>query len=428
MDVRLIAGSLLLFGVAAFAQENKAQGQPPQPTPAPAPAPEAKPQDPDRPQPTPAQVVEELTKERDRLAREIAYAKDRAKNAKALLAAQLKPHNHAFRAIDAGAPPAPAVPVVSRPPQPRSARLGNPDEFANQPADTIILVNGRPVSRGAYDQLLEFHKASGTTADDSQRAGSSLFELIQIEAVASAFEDNEAIERIAEIEAQVDAGKAIAELAKDVGVVPGTGADGRFETSRQSMFGARFALAAFTTEPGKRARPFRNAHGLVVMQVDKLTKGSDGQLDTVSGTAIQVPYTTEQGLLQKAQLAVNTAQIDIVVKDKEILEALPPMFRRDAEPVMVPGPAQGFDTTQLRTELERLSGELQKLQGKDDSASNAQRQTLTQQYEQAKRMMRMAEAGSGAAQQVDRAEPPKAEPPKEESKKEGPKQEAPKQN
>ncbi len=422
MDVRLIAASLL-FAVAAFAQEP--QGQPPQPAPAPAPAPEAKPQDPDRPQPTPAQVAEELTKERDRLAREIAYAKDRAKNAKAMLAAQLKPHDRSFRAIDAGVMAAPVPPPIAQQLQPRNARLGSPDEFNDQPADTILLVNGRPVSRGAYDQLMEVGKASGTPGEQTHRAASVLFELIQIEGVASAFQDNEAIERIGEIEAQLDAGKAIGELAKDVGVVPGSGPDGRFDTTRNSMFGARFAQAAFATEAGKRARPFRNAHGLVVLHVEKVTKGATPELDSVSGTAIQVPYTSDPGALQKAQQAVSMAQIDIVVRDKEIFEALPQMFRRDSAPMMMPAPVQGRDVSQLQAELVRLNAEMEQLRGKEDDASKAQRQVLEQQYAATKRQLRATEA-TGAGMPTDgdtkKEEPKKTEPPKEEPKKEQPKQ------
>ena len=143
-----------------------------------------------------------------------------------------------------------------------------------------------------------------------------------------------------------------------------------------------------------------------------------------------MPYTTDPGVLQKAQTAVHMAQLEIVVKDKEILELLPPMFRRDAMPQMMPAP--GFDTTRLRTELERLDKEIESLRDKDDDGSKARLQALDAQRQSLKRQLRAAEVRAEPDAQGDvdatkqKPEPPKGEQPKtDQPKTEPPKSQEP---
>jgi hypothetical protein len=88
-----------------------------------------------------------------------------------------------------------------------------------------------------------------------------------------------------------------------------------------------FEMVAFATKPGTNSKPFRTANGVVIFHSKAVEKGATPELDKVIGHVVQVPYTTEEGVLQKAQLAVNMGQVEITVRDAQTLELLPQMFR-----------------------------------------------------------------------------------------------------
>ena len=391
MDLRLATSLALLLGAA--------HAQPPVPAvqdPAPAPAPAA--QDPDKPKPTAEQEAQALAAERDRLQREIAYVRERAQHAKANLSQKFAPKAPTWKAIDAGVQPQPVAPVPS-PAQRRPARVANPDELSDHGSDTMLVVNGRPVSQAQFDQVVEFLAQSPSTGDASMRAQRVLFDLIRIEAVAAAFQENEAAERTGDLLGQLDAGKSIQELAQSVGTVAGASPEGRVELTRNSMHGPVFEHAAFTTEAGKRARPFRNAHGLVILQVESVVKGETPDTDKVVLHAIQVPYTADAQALQKVHNSVNFGQVDLVVRDQQTLDLLPQLFR--PMPAMPPAaPVPGRDTTAIEQALQQLTTEIAALQDATDDAAVARRAALQARYDQLKHELRAA-AGDATEDQVE---------------------------
>lgn len=375
MPLRITLVSVLLLGSSAFAQEQK--------------------QDPDKPQPTPVDVARDLTAERDRLLREINYVKDRAKNGKSTLAARLASPAQNFRSIDAGKMVQIAPPVPTAPLRPRAARIATPDEMGNHAADTMLVVNGRAIATADYEGLVQFMAGSPAAGDEKARSQRALYELIQNEAIASAFEENEAAEKVGDLFGQLDAGKPIAELAKAIGVVPGATPEGRVDVTRNSQFGPRFEQAAFTTAAGKRARAFRNQNGLVILQVDSVEKGASPELDKVIGTAVQIPYSTDAATLMKAQQAVNTGQMDILVRDQKTLDMLPEIFRPMAVPAATTPLAPAMspaEVAKLTEQLQQLQTTMEALRGKTDAESVRQLQALEQQYTQLKTMLRAAQA------------------------------------
>lgn len=391
MDLRLVTAAVLLLGTSAFAQL-------PIPGASPKPAPAA--QDPDKPQPSPEQVLQELKAERDRLAREIAYVKDRARNAKSLLSDKLANKAPTWKAIDAGTN-APALQPMAMPAAPRLARVATKEELGNHANDTLLIVNGRAIPQRAFDEIMQYLAQSPASGDESLRAQRALFDLIRIEAIASSFEDNEAAERVGGILGQLDGGKTMAEMAKAIGTVPGSSPEGTIEVTRNSVFGPRFEQIAFAAEPGQRVRPFRNANGLVILKVDRFVKGETPDQDKVVGTAIQVPYSPDPQALQKSHLAVNTGQVDILARDQQAFDMLPEMFRRPTGGVApAPLPTQHVDTTAIMKQLEQLGADMAALQNKTDDESKAKLQVLQQQYGELKRQLRSAEAGGQSPDEI----------------------------
>ena len=379
MHLRLILGSLLLLGISTPAQ---------QPIPSPLPVPgQTPPADPDKPKQTPEQELAELAKEKARLEREIKYVQDRAKSSKGMLANKLQSPAQTFRAIDAGVnrPPA-AAPT----PQPRLARIGAGDELAGFPPDVMLIVNGRPINRSLFDAIMTHMKVAGGAEPENMRAQRVLYDLVAIEVMSGAFAESEAEVGLGEVLSELDKGKTMQELAKKHGILQ-SDPDGRVEVTRNSPLGPRLEYIAFETKPGTRAKPFRNARGIVLLQVDSFEKGATPDLDKVIGTAVQIPFSSDAATLARAQQNVNLAQMDIIVRDADVLAMLPQRWRQP-DPATVPIPAAN-DASQLREVLVKIEAEIAKLATSTEAAAQEQRAALEKQVTQIKEAIKRAETG-----------------------------------
>ena len=368
MPLRFVAAAFLLLGTPLAAQA----------------------QDPDKPQNSPQQQLEELQRERDRLQQEIGYARERAAQKQQMLKDRLARTKPAYRAIDAGrnVPPAPVMPAVQLP---RVARVGTAEEFANQPEGTAMLVNGRPVAQRQIDELVAYLGSAPGGGDAAMQQQRALFDLIRIEAVASSFDEAQAEteDRVGQVVGDLDAGKSAAALVKAVGSVRGADAEGRIEVTRNSWFGPLFERAAFGAEPGKRSRPVRTGEGLAVLVLAEIKKGERPELDRAVCTVIQAPYTQDADLLGKAQTAVNSGQVDVLVRDEALRKTLPAMFQPQA---VAPAPQMAVDAGMIEKQLAELSVVMAELQGKDDDDSRAKLREIERTYAELK-----ATLGRGAA-------------------------------
>lgn len=359
MELRSVAAAILLLGTPLAAQA----------------------QDPDKPQNSPQQQLEELQREKERLQKEIGYARERAAQKQQMLKDKLGRSKPTYRAIDAGRnlPPAPVMPAVQ---PPRQARVGTTEEFANQPEGTAVVVNGRPVAQRQIDELVAYLASTPAGGDASMHQQRALFDLIRIEAIASSFDEAQAEteDRVGQVIGDLDAGKAAAALVKAVGSVRGADAEGRVEVTRNSWFGPLFERAAFGAEPGKRTRPVRTGEGIAVLVLQEVKKGERPELDRAVCTVIQAPYTADANALAKAQTAVNTGQVDVLVRDEALRKALPAMF----QPQVAPIAPMAIDTAAVEKQLAELTALMTPLQGKTDEESRAKLRELERSYAELK--------------------------------------------
>lgn len=400
MDLRPVVVSLLALCAATAQVIPPSPLQPPQ----------AAGQDPDKPKVTPAQEIARLQAERERLQREIEFVQARSKETKSMLASKLGAQRPTFRAIDAGnnrPAPAPAAAAAA----PKLARVATKEEWADYGADTLVVVNGRTISQAAFDELMAWLAQSPGSGDETARAQRAMFELIRIEAIASQFPDSEAQGRIAEVEAQLAAGRSMTDLAQSVGVVGGGRPDGTLDVTRNSPFGPRLETVAFRTAPGTRAQPFRNTHGFVLLQVDGIEKGETPELDRIKATAVQIPYTNDPAAVHKAHLAVNTGQIDILVRDEKTLTLLPSLFYRPAS--LTPQPVLTPD--QLRAQIQQLEADLKNLEQMEGDEAKRKadviRRHLESLQQQLKVTMSMIDFGDEEVP-ARKPEPPKKDAPR----------------
>lgn len=333
MDVRIFALSCLLLGVSVVAQvepDRVPAGQQPAGQ---APAGQA-PVSQEPRQKTPAEQLTELAREKDRLEKEVAFAKERQAAAKKDLAAKLGQREQQLRSVRFEAPK-PAMPVS----QPiRKARLMSETERAAQSDDVLMLVNGEPIRRGQIELLTNYLRDAGVPGDASLHSQRVAFELIRNTAVMSAFPENQAQVRMAEALAALQQGKKVSELVEQFGVVPGAAADGSVEVTKNSFLGVAFEQVAFSLAPGQVSRPFVNPQGFVIVQAIERKKTDDGN-DVAKVAALQIPFDASPEELRAAQAAPAMGQIELVVRDEATMNMLPALYRPTPVQPLAPGAA-----------------------------------------------------------------------------------------
>lgn len=395
MFLRLTLGSLLLMSVAPAQQKAQDPVKPPAVNPGDGPVrADAQQPAPQQPAPlTPAQQAEQLNKEKQRLQQEIDYTKQRATDAKALINQKLAQRKPTFKTIDAGTSSLSApAPMAAR----RSMRVMTPDELASQPADVMLLVDGQPVMRSAYDSLMEYLAKAPNPLDENLRSQRAMFELIRTQAVASAFPNNEAAGQIADVYGAIEGGKSVADLAAAVGTLPGAAEGGRVEITHNSIFGTMVEQMAFTTPVGSHSKPFLTTKGFAVVGVDSVEKGATPDLDKVIAHVLQVSYVGPDGALQKAEMTANSGQVEIVVRDEKVAELLPALFRsvpaaRPTTPGVAPvGELADQDIANLHKRLEALETEIAVAE-KGETPDKTQLERLRAEHQKLKMLLARAQ-------------------------------------
>ena len=230
MDLRLITASLLFAATTVLAQE------PPDVPPATKPGKQVSAeQDPEKQGPSSGTVISDLRREKERLLREIEYAKSRAKNANKMLAEKLGKRGQTFASIDAGTnQPARPQPVATQ-----KARVFTEGERVNYGDDVMLVVDGIEIRQPEFDSMMEYMRSLSNTGEDSMRAQRILFELIRTYSVAAAFPENDAEARIAEVYARLEGGEKMVDIAKEYGTVLGAQQDGSVVVTRNSFLGTK---------------------------------------------------------------------------------------------------------------------------------------------------------------------------------------------
>lgn len=358
----------------------------------------------------PAKEAADLQAEKLRLQKEIEFAKRRVGGIKDLLKNNLGRREQTYRAIDAGATV--VAPPAAPPMAPRQARLMLDDERSNHPADVMLLVNGSPIRQGQFDQLMDYQNL--LPGDDSAkmvRGQQAVADLIRIETMATAYSETEAEVKVAEAVSELQNGKKVADLVKTYATLRGAAEDGRIEVTRHSMHGVRLEQIAFTTPAGTASKPFRHHAGYVILHVDSVEKGATPELDKVVAHALQVSYDSPEGIAKMEGLLAS-GQVEIVTRDKQVMELLPPNFRDQDE---VRAAARPNQLQMFEKMVAQIEEQMEKLRASDTADDKAMLANLEQRHQQMKERLEKlrAEAAANPATPADKkAEAPKTEPQK----------------
>ena len=339
MNLRIVAVAPLLLAAVLQAQETPpAQG------------------------PTAEQQAEKLKGEKQRLEKEIQFARDRVQNASSLLSKKLRRGKPTFRAIDAGKPEGMAVPKPKRV-QRKAARVGTPEEMKVGGGEAMVVVNRRGISEKLFNDLSEYLVSYSPQANPDLIAQRVLYDLLRIEGVAGTFVDDQGKAKLGEAMSKLQSGEMSFEAAaQSYGTVMGAGKDGSIEVPRNSAQGPLFEFMAFTTGAGKVSRPFLCPQGHVLLKVNSIQKGERPALDKVNCSAVLFPFSAEADAMKDAQYRVTSGQATVLVRDDSVMQKLPALYRPQAPR---PQPVQ-----MLQKQLEKLQAQMAALEGSGEEASD----------------------------------------------------------
>ncbi|MEY3160722.1 MAG: PPIC-type domain [Planctomycetota bacterium] len=347
MNQRNLLFSLSLFAVTA--DLALAQGQEPVVTPAPVV------QGPPTAADSPLAKLSQLEQEKARLEQELRFLKDRTKQGAMarMLQDKIASRKLELRSIDAGTTPSAAsnVPasVLAPGQEPKKARVAGQDEVGNMTADVAMTINGRNVTFKDLEELVAYQTAFSASGNDELRKARAVVELLRIETAHAKFAENaeKALEAAQQALKMLEGGKPFGDVAKLFSKMPGAEGGGDLGwVTRNSYHGLAIERIGFNTKVGANSGIFRSPLGYTILQVVKFEKGehtpqaaeegSEDQKaanqdprdrDKLQAKIILIPYGTDVAEVRNTQNDVAMGNVDIVVRNDEVMAMLPAMFR-----------------------------------------------------------------------------------------------------
>ena len=329
MELRSTAlvAALLSLSLDGFAQ-NESPAVPATPV-----EPVAGTQDPDRPSKTPAQRVAELEQERKRLQKEIEFVRERVAKSKQMLGGKFSDRKLNMRSIDAGTNS--VAPAMSAP-QKKPATLLSDDQKKALGSDAMLLIEGRPIREAEFNTRKTYLEAAGSAPTEDVRNQRAMLELLRIEAAIGSYPQAaaEANKQMLDAQQEIQDGKEFVEVAKKYSRGPLV-QDAKMTVTRNCPYGLLIEKAAFETPEGKATGIIRGLNGYAMIHVDKQNKDDDPRRCSVEGRMILIPYHPDPGELQQIQSRVALGQVNLQLRDKDVINSLPVMMR----------PSQVIDST-----------------------------------------------------------------------------------
>lgn len=348
---------------------------------------------------TPAERIDQLKKRKQQLQEEIEFTRKHISTASEQLVKKLQRGEPEFSIIDAGKPPTLAAATPRAITERRYASVGTAEQMTTDGTVHMIVANGQPITEADYEAVLGYLQSFSSAGTDAMRSQRALFDMIRIAAIAGEFVEAVPNIGVEPTLAALAAGEmTFAEAIAKHGSVQGADPEGALVVTRNSHLGASFERVAFTTPEGETSEPFRTTRGIAVVHVDKIVKGDEPQGDTVECHVLEFPYSKDAGKLQQASFKVNSSQIDILVRDEDVLELLPQMFKKPAPP---PSPQE-----RMQRQLLMLDEQLTKLKAQDDPSLAERIQAIEAQIETIKeRLATMGDEAAADSDNGDKQEP-----------------------
>jgi len=348
--------------------------------------------------PTSQQQLEQLKREKQRLQKEIQFARQRVDNAGSLLNSKLRRGKPTFRAIDAGKPRG-MLSTAPKRVERKTARIGTPEEMKIGGGDAMVVVNRRGISQKIFDDVSQYLLSYSPQANPDLIAQRVLYDLIRIEGVAGTLVDDEGRMKLGQALPKLQSGEMkVADAAQTFGTLQGANEQGAMEVTRNTVHGPLFEYVAFTTPVGEMSRPFLSPRGYVVLEVVESKKGKQPALDKIACNVALFRFVEDEKRLNDAQYQVTSGQAEVIVRDLDAMMKLPALYRPQA---MRTTPEQA-----LQSQLRALEGQLAKLESGGQAASE-QATELRAQISSVKARIAALKEGPADSDKLDSDAPPR---------------------
>ena len=207
---------------------------------------------------------------------------------------------------------------------PKTRLLGDEEKKA-LPADTLLVVDGLPISKTEIGDMAGYFASYRGGAADTHRS-SAIRELIRVRTVQAAFKDElpKLRKKIQELQTQASAkGADFGKIARENSHCPSSAQGGSLGQFGREQMVAPFARHAFTIGIGKVSPVFATHFGLHFLKVTGMQKGQEKQGDMAKASHVLLMYTKDQGKLAELQHRADSGKADIAVLNDEVRKQLP---------------------------------------------------------------------------------------------------------
>ncbi len=323
--------------------------------------------------PNPETQLKQLNQEKQRLQKEIDFARQRVKSANTSLQNKLRRGGLQFRSIDAGRSRSSLVLDTSKKIIRKFARVGTPEEMRIGGRDAMVVVERRGIEQQSYDALFNYLVETSPQGDRNILAQRALYDLVRLEGVAAAYLENPARVQLGEALGKLQSGAlSFAAAAKQYDKVKGSTPDGKLNVLRNSVQGPLFEYMAFNTEIGAMSKPFLTPEGYAVLRANARGKDEKTSRDMVECEVVLFRYSRDEKELLDALYRVTSGQAEVLARDEEVMKLLPALYR----PAKPRPPAATLQASS--TQLAKLQNALKQLIEKGE-AQSPQAQSLIKQ-------------------------------------------------
>ncbi len=315
--------------------------------------------------PNPETQLQQLSQEKQRLQKEIEFARKRVQSASSALQNKLRRGGANFRSIDAGRSRSSRVLDTTKKIVRKFARIGSPEEMRIGGPEAMIVVDRRAIQQQSYDALFEFLVSTSPNGDRNILAQRAIYDLMRLEGTAAAFLENPGKVQLGEALGKLQSGElSFAAAAKQYAPAKGASPDGKLKVLRNSVHGPLFEYMAFNTEVGAVSKPFLTPEGYAVLKAT--ARGVDEQTsrEMVECEAVLFRYSGDEKELLDALYHVTSGQAEVLVRDEEVMKLLPALYQ-PAKPK--PNPPAAATSKADQMQLIKLQAALKQLIDKGEA-------------------------------------------------------------
>ena len=225
--------------------------------------------------------------------------------------------------------PMPAMGAQQQPKPAKKVRLLGDAEKEKLADDVIFTVDGLPVTRPEFDELLTYLKSYPRDESEDQLKQLAILQLIKVKAGEAMLAETarRARGRIAEAQQKIADGADFAAIAKEMSDCPSKASGGDLGFFGREQMDLSFTRAAFSLKPGQVSPIVPSTYGYHLIKATGVKKGDAPEQDQVQASHLLVLYNPDQARVMEAQSKVSTGEVDVAFRSDELRKHAPDFLK-----------------------------------------------------------------------------------------------------